>query len=270
MPLFEVDNLSTPDGRWWTVHRLQATMLYPEAPAERSGYLAAIASFCLQNPALPKTVGADEPMGQLITVSHGSAKVIFERHGGAQAAHARGFTFYQDQIRRSHGRWLMAGNLLTMLLRLMRHQELQRRASINMAAYVLEKEQPFPDVMAANRKDIFEAWRRYKAVAHFCGAFSNLYIHAQRVGGDADERTAFIHDRLFAHTREFLHEAALYQSFGLSHKLAHTKSPTPLDPNTLHQVLALGQEEGELEILALSDRLAEIARGYTAHKRYCG
>ena len=50
-----------------------------------------------------------------------------------------------------------------------------------MAVYILEKEQPFPDVMAANRKDIFEAWRRYKTVAHSCGAFSNLYVHALRV-----------------------------------------------------------------------------------------
>ena len=107
-----------------------------------------------QHPAFP-AAGADEPTGRSITVSHRSAAEFLERHGGAQAAHEHGFAFYRDQIRRSLGRWLMAGNLLTMLLRLTRHQELQHRASINMAAYVLEKEQPFPDVMAANRKDIY-------------------------------------------------------------------------------------------------------------------
>jgi hypothetical protein len=270
MPQFEVDNLSTPDGRWWTVHRVQATMLFPEDPAEQSKYLAAVAALCLLSPALPSAVGTAELMGRLIAVNHGSAKAIFERHGGAQAAHARGFDFYQDQIRRSHGRWLMAGNLLTTLLRLTRHKKLQRSASINMAAYMLEKEQPFPGVMAANRKDILEAWSRCKPVAHFCGAFSNLYVHALRAGADADERTAFIHDRLFSHTREFLQEAAFYQSFGLSHKLPRTKDQTPLDPNVLYQVPPLGQEEGELAILPLSDRLAEIARRYTAQKRWYG
>jgi hypothetical protein len=242
MPLLEVDNLSTPDGRWWTAHRLHAVMLYPDDPAERSRYMAAIAAFCLVNPGLPRAAGADEPMGRLISVSHGSAAAILERHGGARAAHYRGFAFYWDQSRKSHGRWLIAGNLLTTLLRLTRHEGLQRRASINMAAYILEMQQPFPDVMAANRKDIFEAWSRYKAVAHFCGAFSNLYVRALRVGGDDDDRTAFIHDRFFTHTREFLHEAALYQSFGLSHELARTKGQTP--PRPKHAAPSAGAWSG--------------------------
>ena len=222
MPTFEVDDLSTPEGRWWTAHRVQATMLYSANPAEQSRYQASIAAFCLNTPAFP-AAGADEPTGRSITVSHRSAAEFLERHGGAQAAHEHGFAFYRDQIRQSLGRWLMAGNLLTMLLRLTRHEELQHRASINMAAYVLEKEQPFPDVMAANRKDIYKAWSRYKAVAHFCAALANLYVNAGLAGGNDDERTAFIQDRLFANTREFLEEVSLYQSFGLSYKLPRTR-----------------------------------------------
>ena len=124
--------------------------------------------------------GTDEPMGRSILVDRRSAADILARHGGAQAAHEHGFAFYREQTSRSHGGWLMAGNLLTMLLRLTTHQELLRRASINMAGYVLEKEQLFPDVMAANRKDIFKAWRKYKPVAHFCGAFSNFHVNALR------------------------------------------------------------------------------------------
>src|SRR5262245_17796355 len=118
-------------------------MLYPEDSAGRDGYMESIAAFCLQNPAVP-AAGTDEPMGRSIPVNHRSAADILARHGGAQAAHERGFAFYRDQTERSHGGWFTAGNLLTMLFRLTRHEELQRRASINVAAYVLENEQPFP------------------------------------------------------------------------------------------------------------------------------
>jgi hypothetical protein len=231
--------------------------------------MAAVAAFCLHEPAL-RASEAEELTDWSITVSHRSAAHILARHGGSRAAHEYGFAFYRKQIRQSHGRWLMAGNLLTILLRLTRHEELGRRASINMAAYVLEREQPFPDVMAANRKDIFEAWRRYKAVAHFCGAYSNLYLHALRAGRNDHERTTFIHGRLFVETQDFLGEAVLYQSFGLSRKPARSNGQTALDPNTLHRVPPLDREVGELAILPLSDRLAEIARGYIAHKRYSG
>ena len=183
MPLFEVDDLSTPDGRWWTAHRVQATMLYSRRSRRAVPIHGGHCGILSPSSGLARSRGgrADGPVDHCQPSIGGG---ILERHGGAQAAHEHGFDFYRDQIRRSHGRWLMAGNLLTMLLRLTRHQELQHRASINMAAYVLEKEQPFPGVMAANRKDIYEAWSRYKAVAHFCGAFANLYVNAVLAGGN--------------------------------------------------------------------------------------
>jgi hypothetical protein len=271
MPLFVLDDLGTADGRWWTAHRVQATMLFPDDGAERSGYMAAVAGFCLLHPARPGTAasaGADEPTGRRVPVSRRAAAAILEQHGGPPAALARSFAFYQDQIRRAQGRWCMAGGLLTMLLGLSRHDEFRKRASVNLAAHVLEQEQPFPGVMAANRKDIFEAWRRYKPVAHFCGAVLNLHLHAPRAGGDDDERTAFVRDRLFAQTREFLEEAAFYQSFGLSYRLPRTKGRTPLEPDALHRVAPPpDQEAGELTVLPLSDRLADIARRYRAPKR---
>ena len=98
----------------------------------------------------------------------------------------------------------MAGALLTMLYRLTLHPELRNRASINMAAHVLEMAPPFPDIMAANRKDIFAAWARYKPVAHFCGALLNLHISAMQADEAEEEPSEFVLSYLFDRTQEFL------------------------------------------------------------------
>ena len=164
----------------------------------------------------------------------------------------------------------MAGALLTLLYRLTLHPELRDRASINMAAYVLEKEQPFPDIMAANRKDIFAAWARYKPVAHFCGALLNLHLSAMRAHDADEERSEFIQGYLFDRTQEFLELATVYQSFGLSYRLHRTKGQTPLDIETLYQLPQLGEQASTNTILPLSERLVETARRYRAHKRWSG
>ena len=195
MPCFELDDLRTPDGRWWTAHRVLCAVLFPDDPAEQSRYMAAVGAFCLTHPALPTEAAAseaDRPAEGSIPVSHGSAAAVLMRHGGPRAAHARGFDSYRDLIQRSQGKAFTAGALLTFLYRLALHPEFRDRASINMAAYVLEKEQPFPDIMAANRKDIFAAWTRYKPVAHFCGALLNLHLSAMRAHDAEEERSEFV------------------------------------------------------------------------------
>jgi hypothetical protein len=164
----------------------------------------------------------------------------------------------------------MAGALLTLLYRLTLHLELRDRASINMAAYVLENEQPFPDIMAANRKDIFAAWARYKPVAHFCGALLDLHISAIQAHDAEDERREFVADFLFDHTQELFELASVYQSFGLEFRLYRTKGQTPLHTNTLYQLpKADGQARGTT-ILPLNERLVATARRYRAHKRWVG
>jgi hypothetical protein len=79
MPLFQLDDLSTPNGRWWTVHRLLAVMLFPDEPAEQDRCMAAIAGFGLNHPALPATSAlnaADESTRRLIPVSRSSMVAV--------------------------------------------------------------------------------------------------------------------------------------------------------------------------------------------------
>src|SRR5215218_6152385 len=118
MPFFELDDLSTPDGRWWTAHRLLGAILFPDDPAEQSRYMASLASFCLIQPVLPAAAAvreAGKPAVRSIPVSRDSAAAVPTRNGGPPAAHARGFATYRDLIQRSQGRAFMAGALLTML-----------------------------------------------------------------------------------------------------------------------------------------------------------
>jgi hypothetical protein len=182
-------------------------VLFPDNPAEQSRYMAAVVGFCLTHPALPTKAAmseVDKPAEGSIPVSHGSAAAVLMRHGGPRAAHARGFDDYQALIQESQGKAFTAGALLTLLYRLTLHSEFRDRASINIAAYVLEKERPFPDIMAANRKDIFAAWTRYKPVAHFCGALLNLHLSAMRAHDVEEERREFISTYLFDRTQEFV------------------------------------------------------------------
>jgi hypothetical protein len=153
------------------------------------------------------------------------------------------------------------------LLRLARHPEFRERASINIAASVLEEAPPFPEVMNANRKDILAAWSRYKPVAHFCGITLDLHLAATRAGPTEEDRTDFMRGMLFDRTDELIKGAAAYQAFGLAYRLPRRKGRTPLDPETLHRLPPLGAEAGEITIHPLSERLVDIARRYRAPSR---
>jgi hypothetical protein len=271
MPLFELDDLSTPDGRWWTVTRLHAAMLFPNDPVEQSRYVATIASICLKDPS-PRA--PDAPQGakgsahKPVPVDRRAAVAAFYQHGGFRAvADAPGVTAYRDLITRSQGDRFMAGALLGFLLRLAGHPAFRDRASINIAAFVLEEEPPFPGVMNANRKDILAAWSRYKPVAHFCGITLDLHLAAMRAGPTDEDRTNFMWETLFDHTDELIKGAAAYQAFGLAYRLPRSKGRTPLDPETLYRIPPLGAEAGEIPIQPLSERLVDIARRYRAPSR---
>ncbi len=154
---------------------------------------------------------------------------LFEESGGlGGVAHARSistlFALTQDAVLG----WFVASLMMSLLVRLaIGEQVVSDQASVNKAAYMLEKQRPLfknPDALEAlprNRSDIVSVWSKYRPVAHFCASF---VIWSNRVGDD-------FADLVYNDLPIVLAGAKWFQEWGLEFKPARTKR-TVLDRET--------------------------------------
>jgi hypothetical protein len=264
MPSFELDDLGTADGRFWTACRLHVVLLYPDDQAAQAKLMATYASLCLGSSAPPPPPA---PERYLLGVGRQSAQEAFVRHGGHRAvAEAIGVANYRELMAKAARDWLTAGAVLGLLLRMARHPRIGERASVNRAVFVLEEERPLRSMWSA-RKDIVRVWSQCNPVAHLCATMLDLTLAAAGHAANRAEANEHIYRLLFERTDELIGAVATYQAFGLSHQLPRTKGRTPLHPEAIYRLHPEPAGVDEHRILPLPDRLVEIALSYRAPKR---
>jgi len=143
------------------------------------------------------------------------------------------------------------------------HSDLPGGASVKKAIYILENSN-LPNV-TSNRTNLYNAWKRYKPVAHFCAALFDWFMIAYEHNETPEQVSAALESELNENFPMFLAEAEAYLKFGLEHRLPRAKAQTLLDPA---ETWVLPEYRpwppSRYEPTPLSGPLLEAALGYRA------
>ena len=153
---------------------------------------------------------------------------LFNEQGGLiELADAPGISHQFDDLQRRTKHMLTAGFLLFLIRNMTAHDDLKGGASINKAAWIVEKLKP-PGAHR-NVRDILKCWSQFKPVAHWCAAlfeYFNESVDAHRSG-----KTDFpdVEERILDDIGRFLGIAEVYEDFAATHVPLHTVGATLCD-----------------------------------------
>ena len=239
MPMLELGDLTTPEGRYRAILAVQAIMAWPKEERTRRGFLAQCAAYDLARlkqirQTLPDPARAGDPTHDASVawplyryVHRGSEQQLADAGDYASLVEAKGLASYRSEIEKRTSDWLAAGEILRLVAIMAEHHpDLKGGASVNKAMHILlqVKLSPIP----RNAASLSDAWSSCSGVSHLCAAFVDLALAAKDARPDAVE--AEVARRWDADFLWFLGRAAAYEKFGLHSKPKHGLKTPFLDP----------------------------------------
>ncbi len=218
MPELKFGDLRDSEERYRALIAVRSVTAWPNNELERKKYLATVAAHHLGEIAHIRKQGGDVPRGATKKPRSWFAE------GGGMAAVSQApslETYFREATDRSRD-WFAAGLILGLVRRLaVHHADLRGGASVSKAIHILDVEHaPWAP---HNRRDLWQAWKTYKSVSHFCAAVFDIFMDTRDKAPNAEAVGQMMEHRLFEDFQMFCALAASYQEFGLAHVLPHSK-----------------------------------------------